>query len=296
MIEALVDSVVRTATPLAFAALGELVSERAGVINIGLEGAIIGGCLGATLGASGGDVTTGLVMGAAAGLALTTVFAFFVVALRTDQIVTGTALTLLGLGLTGTVHRAWFASGSPAPGAVSLPTLRLPLLADLPFIGEGLFDQPLPTYALYLIVPALAWWMHRTHAGLALRATGEDVTAARAAGVRISRVRWGALAFSGVMAGLAGATLALQVGTFNEGMSAGRGFIAISVVVLGRWTVLGTVGAALVFGGAFAMQYAFQASGWEVPYQAWLAAPYVLTLVLLATLRGRAAAPAALGK
>jgi ABC-type uncharacterized transport system permease subunit len=164
-------------------------------------------------------------------------------------------------------------------------------------LGKAFFNQPIPTYALYLLVPAMVLWMRGTHAGLALRATGEDPAAAAAAGIRTDRVRWAALIFSGAMAGIAGATLVFQVGTFNEGMSAGRGFIAISIVVLGRWTVLGTIGAALVFGGAFAMQYAFQATGWTgVPYQVWLAAPYLLTLTLLAALRGRAAAPAALGK
>jgi ABC-type uncharacterized transport system permease subunit len=301
VIEALLDSVVRTATPLAFAALGELVSERAGVINIGLEGAIIGGCFGALLAVSTGNVALGLVGAAVVGVALTAVFAFFVIALRTDQIITGTALTLLGLGLTGTLHRAWLgatAAGSAAgSAALTLAPLRIPLLADIPVIGQALFNQPMTTYALYALVPAMARWMRRTHAGLALRATGEDPAAAAAAGIRPDRVRWTALMFSGAMAGLAGATLVLQVGTFNEGMSAGRGFIAISIVVLGRWTVLGTTGAALVFGAAFAMQYAVQATGWSgVPYQVWLAAPYALTLVLLASLRGRVSAPAALGK
>lgn len=295
MIEPLLDSIVRTATPLAFAALGELVSERAGIINIGLEGAIIGGCLGALIGVGSGNVAAGIAAGALAGLAITSVFATFVILLRTDQIITGTALTLLGLGATGTLHRM-MAAGCLVQAPVALSPMRIPLLSDIPVIGEAAFNQPLVTYALYVLVPAMAWWMRCTHAGLALRATGEDPEAAAASGIRTQRVRWGALAFSGTMAGIAGAVLMLQVGTFNEGMSAGRGFIAISMVVLGRWTVWGTGGAAIVFGGAFAMQYAFQATGWDVPYQAWLAAPYVLTLVLLAMLRGRASAPAALGR
>lgn len=291
------EAMIRTATPLAFAALGELVAERSGVINIGLEGAIIAGCFGALVAGSAGGTLLGFSGAAIAGIAMAAVFAMFVVRLRTDQIITGTALTLLGLGLTGTLHRALFGdAGAP----IDLPTLtpaRIPLLADLPVVGRALFAQPLTTYALYAIVPALAWWMRRTHAGLALRATGEDPNAARAAGVRVARVRWGAILFSGAMAGLSGGTLVLsQVGTFGEGMSAGRGFIAISIVVLGRWSVVGTTLAALVFGGAFALQYAFQATGWSLPYQVFLAAPYVLTLVLLASLRGRTAAPASLGR
>ncbi len=297
LLVAFLEATIRTATPLAFAALGELIAERSGVINIGLEGAIIAGCFGALVAAPAGGVAAGFAGAALAGLAITAVFAVFVVWLRTDQIITGTALTLLGLGLTGTLYRALVGAGG-AP--VELPTLgavRIPLLVELPLIGRAAFAQPPTTYVLYLLVPALAWWMHHTHAGLALRATGEVPEAARAAGVRVGRVRAAAILFSGAMAGLAGGTLVLsQVGTFGEGMSAGRGFIAISIVVLGRWSVKGTALAALVFGGAFAMQYAFQSTGWPIPYQAFLAAPYVLTLFLLAGLRGRAAAPGALGQ
>lgn len=290
------EAMVRTATPLAFAALGELIGERAGVINIGLEGAIIAGCFGALLAAGSDHASIGFLSAAAAGMLMASVFALFVVTLRTDQIITGTALTLLGLGLTGTLHRTIFGGEGVVATLPMLARLRVPLLADIPLIGSALFHQPLPTYALYVIVPAMAWWMRRTHAGLALRAVGENPDAAAAAGIRTARVRWAAILFSGMMGGLCGGTLVLaQVGVFNEGMSAGRGFIAISIVVLGRWTAIGTAGAALAFGAAFALQYAFQALGWSVPYQVFLAAPYVLTLFLLASLRGRAASPAALG-
>lgn len=291
------EAMVRTATPLAFAALGELIGERAGVINIGLEGTIIAGCLGALLAAGSNHASVGFFGAAAAGMMLAGIFALFVVTWRTDQIITGTALTLLGLGITGTLHRTLVGAEGVVAALPMLAPLRIPLLADIPLVGSALFRQPLTTYALYALVPAIAWWMRRTHAGLALRAVGENPEAAAAAGIRPGRVRWAAILFSGVMGGLCGGTLVLaQVGVFNEGMSAGRGFIAISIVVLGRWTPLGTAGAALAFGAAFALQYTFQALGWSVPYQVFLAAPYALTLFLLASLRGRAAAPAALGK
>jgi simple sugar transport system permease protein len=293
----LLEAMIRTATPLAFAALGELVAERSGVINIGLEGAIIAGCFGALLAASGGGVAAGFAGAAVGGMIITALFALFVVTWRADQIITGTALTMLGLGLTGTLHRM---SVGAVAAATDLPTLgaaRIPGLASIPILGEPLFDQPPSTYILYFVIPVLGWWLHRTHAGLALRATGEDPVAARNAGIAVGRMRWGALLFSGAMAGIAGGTLVLaQVGSFAEGMSAGRGFIAISIVVLGRWSVRGTALAALVFGAAFGLQYASQSTGWDVPYQAFLATPYVLTLVLLASLRGRVAAPAALAK
>lgn len=290
------EATVRTATPLAYAALGELVAERAGVINLGLEGIVIAGCLGAMLASQGAGVAAGLVAAALAGVLMAACFAFLVVRVRTDQIITGTALTLLGLGGTGVIFRVVTGRGMPA----STPTIGpmpIPVLGEIPIVGPALFSQPITTYALYLLVPALAWWLFRTRGGLALRAVGERPEAAAAAGVRPDVVRVLAILFSGVMGGLCGGILVLvQVGSFNEGMSAGRGFIAIAVVVLGRWTPLGVAGAAGVFGAAFALQFLFQSLDWAVPYQIFLALPYLLTLVLLASLRGRATAPASLGR
>jgi general nucleoside transport system permease protein len=291
------EAAVRTATPLAFAAMGELVAERSGTINLGLEGTIIAGCAGGAAAATWGGAAAGYAGAAMAGLVMALVFAFFVVRLGTDQIITGTALTVLGLGVTGT----WFHLAPTTLGAGTVfPTtgaMAIPLLSDLPVIGRVLFAQAAPTYALYVAVPVLAWWMTRTHAGLALRAVGESPEAAAAAGLAPARIRTFALCFAGLMGGLCGGTLVLaQVGSFNEGMSAGRGFIAIAIVVLGRWTAWGTAGAALVFGAAFALQYLVQSLGLDLPYQLFLAAPYLLTLVLLASLRGRAIAPAHLGR
>jgi ABC-type uncharacterized transport system permease subunit len=289
------DATIRTATPLAYAALGEVVTERSGVINIGLEGIIIAGCLGGLIAAGAGGPTVGFLGGALAGLLMAALFALFVLRLKADAIITGTALTLLGLGLTGTLYRGVFGLGGAALGTPSIAPIALPGLSSLPFVGPVFFTQTVMTYQLYLLVPLLAWWLARTHTGLALRAIGESRTAAHAAGIAVDRIRWGAILFGGVMGGLCGATLVLaQVGTFTEGMSAGRGFIAIAIVVLGRWRVVGTALAALLFGGAFALQYLLQAAGWALPYQLFLALPYLLTLVMLAALRGRAEAPAEL--
>jgi simple sugar transport system permease protein len=153
------------------------------------------------------------------------------------------------------------------------------------------------TYFVYLLAPALAWWLGHTHAGLALRAIGERPDAAEAAGVRVSRMRVLAVLAGGALGGLAGGTLVLaQAGTFAENMSAGRGFIAIAIVVLGRWRPLGVALGALLFGAASALQFAFQAMGWNVPYQVFLVVPYLLTLAALAGAVGRARAPAALGR
>jgi general nucleoside transport system permease protein len=184
--------------------------------------------------------------------------------------------------------------------ALTIPTMgptAIPGMVAIPVIGRGFFDQPIVTYAVYLLIPLVWWWMYRTHAGLALRAIGESPVAAEAAGIRVNRVRYGAIAFGGITGGLAGATLVVaQAGTFAEGMSAGRGFIAIAIVVLGRWHPLGVAIAALVFGAASALQFLLQAIGLALPYQLFLALPYGLTLAALAGVAGKVRAPAALAR
>lgn len=295
---AFLEASVRLGAPLALAALGETVVERGGVLNLGIEGSIIAGALGGALGAILlGSAGGGLVLGAGAGLLLAAVFAFFAVVLNRDQIIVGTAVTMLGLGLTGAVYQAAFgATGT----ALSLPTLgpiAIPVLSGIPLVGRAFFAQPITVYLVYVLVPALSWYLFRTRSGLALRAVGESPAAAEAVGSRVRIARVAAVLFGGTLAGLAGVHLALaHSGTFAEGMSAGRGFIAIAVVVLGRWRPLGVALAALFFGGASAFQFFLQAVGIEVPYQLVLALPYVLTLLALAGWFGRARAPAALAR
>lgn len=291
------EATVRTATPLALAALGETLVERAGIINIGLEGVIIAGAFGALVGASAAGVSAGFAAGATAGLAIALLFALFAVVLRADQIITGTAITLFALGMTGTLYRALYGAAGASLTTPTLPPVAIPGLSLLPGIGRGFFIQPPVTYAMYAMIALIWWWLYRTHAGLALRAVGENPAAATAAGISVTRVQAMAIAVGGVLGGLAGATLVLaQAGTFAEGMSAGRGFIAIAVVALGRWHPFGVAVAALLFGAASALQFLFQAAGWAVPYQIFLALPYVLTLIALAGAAGRSGAPAALGR
>ena len=201
------DASVRTATPLAFAALGELVAQRSGVINIGLEGVIIVGAFGALVAAGAGGVTAGFAGAIVAGLMIAAVFALFVVALRADQIITGMAISMLGLGLTGTLYRMLYGLGGVALQTPTVGPWKVPGLSTLPLLGSALFDQTLVTYALYVIVPALAWWMYRTTGGLGLRAVGENPEAATAAGISSSRVRWCAILFGGAMGGMCGGTL-----------------------------------------------------------------------------------------
>lgn len=288
---------VRLGVPLALAAMGEAITERSGVINIGLEGSLIAGALGGALAALAfGSGGAGVLGGAAAGVLAALVFAAFAVGLGTDQIITGTAITLGGLGFTGAVYQARFGATGTALTLPTLAPLPIPWLADIPWLGSALFAQAPTAYVAYLLAPALWYFLFRTEWGLELRAVGENPDAAQAAGVRVRRVRVLAVLFGGALAGIAGAHLALaHAGTFAENMSAGRGFIAIAVVALGRWNPPLVLLAALLFGAASALQFLLQAVGIDLPYQLFLAFPYLLTLAALAGWLGRTRAPAALG-
>jgi len=290
------EGAVRTATPLAFAALGETVVERSGIINIGLEGAIICGAFGGLVASTHQGTWLAIVAAGISGMMVSMLFAFFVTRLRSDQIITGTAISLLSLGLTGTLYRQLYGPAGSALTTATMPVLPVPFLSSLPLIGPALFSQPPITYVLYVLVPALWWWLYRTHAGLGLRAIGENPEAAIAAGIRALSTQFAAILFGGFMGGVAGGVLVIaQAGTFAEGMSAGRGFIAIAIVVLGRWHPVGVAAAAFVFGATSALQYLFQTMGWDLPYQVFLALPYVLTLLALAGIAGRVRAPVSLG-
>jgi len=290
------DASIRSATPLLFAALGETVAERSGVINVGIEGTIIAGCLAGLVAASVVGPNAALVAAGIAGVAIALIFVLVAIGLAADQIITGTAITMLGLGLTGTLYRVIYGDAGAALSAPTLSSIGIPILQDIPIVGRALFRQPLPTYLAELMVPAIWWWLYRTQSGLAIRATGENPAASRASGISPRKVQTIAALFGGLCGGLAGGTLVLaQVGTFAEGMSAGRGFVAIAVVALGRWHPVGVAMAALIFGMASALQFLFQALDLDLPYQIFLALPYLLTLLALALSRGRYRAPAALG-
>ncbi len=288
---------IRISTPLLLAATGEMITERAGVINLGIEGAMLSGALGAAIGAISGGPWVGLAVGMLSGLLITGCFGVIVVYGRAQQIIAGTAITLGAIGLTGVVYRARFGAEGAGLSVPTLPLVRVPGLGGLPGLGPVLFRQSPLTYLSWVAVGIAGWFLFRTWWGLALRATGESAQAARAAGVPVARVRMAAILAGGGMAGLAGATLVLaQVGTFAENMTAGRGFIAIAIVVLGRWHPIGVVLAAWLFGVAGALQFTVQAAGLDVPYQLALALPYLLALLALAGAWGRSRAPAALGR
>ncbi len=288
---------VRVATPLLIAATGETVTQRSGVLNLGLEGMMLAGALAAALGATAAGPWAGVALAVAAGMALAALLALVVIVARADQVIAGTAITLGSVGLTGTIYRQAYGAAGAGLDLPTLAPIPIPWLSSIPIVGPGLFTQPAPTYLGVLAVPVVWYLLFRTRAGLALRATGEAASVAKASGVRTRLVRTAATIVGGGFAGLAGATLVLaQVGTFAEKMTAGRGYVAIAIVVLGRWHPVGAALAALGFGAAMAIQFLFQALGLEVPYQLFLMLPYGLAMLALAGVVGRVKAPGDLGK
>ena len=291
------SAAVRMATPLALAATGETVTERAGVVNLGLEGAMLAGALGGAIGTTLGGPWVGLTVGVLAGLVVAAVFSAVAIGAGANQIIAGTAITLGCVGVTGTLYRWFYGTAGVGLSLTTLPAVAIPGLSRLPLIGSAFFAQPVTTYLAYAALPVTWWILFRTRAGLAIRASGEAPASARASGLPVTGIRASAVLFGGALGGLAGATLVLaQVGTFAEKMTAGRGFIAIAIVVLGRWHPVGAGIAALVFGAASALQFVLQAAGFDVPYQLFLMLPYLFALVALAGAVGRVRAPGALGR
>jgi len=298
LITGLLQSTVAMAVPLLFAALGELLAERAGVINIGLEGLMVTGAFAALVTVSFTGVPfLGLLAAWVSGLLLALLFAYVVVVHSGNQVVAGTALNLLAFGLTGVAYRAIFGvTGAALTVSGFLPS-PIPVLSALPCVGPAFFTQTTLGYLAFALVPLLGFGLQRTIPGLKLRMVGENPNAAAAQGVAVRFTQTLALLACGMLAATGGAFLSIAyAGTFVEGMTAGRGFIALAIVIFGRWSASGIGGAALLFGLATALQFHVQALGLPIPYQFLLMLPYVLTLIVLAGYAGKTHAPAALGR
>jgi simple sugar transport system permease protein len=295
--EAIILSVIAASTPLLLAAAGELVTERAGVLNLGVEGMMI---MGAACGFAGAHLTgstfIGALAGIAAGAALAAVFAALTLGLAVNQVAAGLALTILGVGLSGLIG-AGFVGDRITPA----PQLYIPVLTTLPFIGKILFGQDAFVYVSILLAAGIWWFLYRTRAGLVLRAVGDNHTSAHALGYPVLTVRLLAVLFGGGCAGLGGAYLPLAYTPFFvTGMTAGRGWIALALVVFASWRPIRLIGGAYLFGGVTILQLHAQALGLGVPSQLMSSLPYlatVIVLVLISRTRGTAgsAAPASLG-
>jgi ABC-type uncharacterized transport system permease subunit len=298
MIEAFLSSTIAMATPILLAALGELIVEDSGILNIGIEGAMLAGAffgLAATY--FSGNLLLGLLAAVAAAVVINALLAGMVVNLAVNQVVAGTAIDILAAGLTGVFYRRLFGVTGKAFTVAPIPQIPLGALSRIPIVGPAFFEQNPLVYGAFVMVPLTAFLTRHTRYGLCIRAAGERPEAADALGLNVYRLRWEALLIAGVLTGLAGGYLTLAyTDTFVEGISAGRGFVALAVVIVGRWNAYGVAAASLLFGAAMGLQFELQASGAVLPYQIFLALPYALTLIVLAGFGGQAHAPSALGE
>lgn len=300
--EGLLGAAMRISIPILLVVIGEIITERAGVLNIGLEGMILVGAFGAFVGTwTTGSPWVGVAAGTAAGVVLAMLFGWLVLEIQLDSIVTGVATNILALGLTGVLFRALTATGDGTVFVNTLPVLAVPGLSRLPLIGPALFAQNALAYVAIALTGAVALFLRGTSPGLLVRAAGENPEAVETAGTDVVRLRAWAVLFGGALAGLAGAYLSVGYSnTFVENMSAGRGFVALAIVVFARWRPVYGLFGALLFGLAMSLQVRLQGRvflGIEIPYQFFQMLPYVLTLVVLATAgRSGAGAPAGLAR
>ncbi len=297
LLESFLAAGLLLATPILLAALGELLVERTGVLNIGVEGMMLTGAFVAAVAAeASGSSGVGALAGATAGVLVGLVFAWSALVLGTDQIIVGAAINLLALGGTGAAYRAMYGTTGAALVLPTMPGVPVPGLSLLPGLGPVFASQNGLVYLALLLVPTLAFLFRRTGLGLRLRAMGDHPQAAASLGYRVRSYKIGALLCAGALSGLAGATLTLAAtNTFVEGVTAGRGFVALAVVVFGRWSPWGVLAGALLFGLVNALQFQLQAADFAVPHQLALMLPYLVTLAVLVSFPGRGVAPRALG-
>jgi simple sugar transport system permease protein len=280
ILAAILVATIIAGTPLVLAALGELVTEKAGVLNLGAEGIMAVGAVAGFAAAHGsGSATLGALAGMGAGALMALVFGVLTLTLLANQVASGLALSIFGVGLAAFVGKPYESATLP-----SVPPLRIPGLADLPLVGPALFGQQLIVYASWALFGAVVWFLYRSRGGLVLRAVGESPTSAHAIGYPVIRIRYAATLFGGAMAGLGGTFLSVfYTPLWVEGMVAGRGWIALALVVFATWRPLRVLVGAYLFGGVMIAQLFVQGSGSqiEIPSQFLSSLPYLATIVVL---------------
>lgn len=283
---------VRMAIPLLIAALGLVVSERAGLMNIGVEGTMLSGAFAAfAVAIYTNSYWLGLIAGMLAGALMAFIFAVASIKFKAPQIVIGCAINMLGSGFTAVLFRKmFFDAASGGTQAKAFPTMAIPGLSSIPVIGDMLFNHNVIVYLGFILVFVVWFVMNRTGIGTRIIAVGEHPKAADSLGINVFTTRYAATIFSGLMMGMAGAYLAIaQSNTFQVDMTGGKGYIAMAVVVLGKWRALGVLAGALIFGGSNALQMTLQNSGLNIPPNLVLMVPYVVTvLAVLAACKKKA--------
>lgn len=292
---AFLTATLRMAIPLLYAGLGEVFLERTGILNIGMEGVMLGGAFFSFAGAYySHNLFVGLICGILGGWLVSSIHGFLTIKLAQNQSVSGIALNIFMLGVTSFLYKLM--ASESYQQIPTLSSIKIPVLSEVPLIGNAFFNQDLLTYALYVLVIVAVVFYKKTAQGLAFTAIGENPRAADAAGIPVHRYQWIAIAVNGILGGIGGATLVLvQLGKFSENMISGRGYIALAAVILGRYTPMGMFGAALIFGGANALQIRLQAMGVALPSQALAMLPYVMTLIALLLSARKKSEPESLG-
>lgn len=292
------QSVIKMATTFLLAGLGAVFAERAGIVNISLEGMMLTGALFGVIGSwATGSVWAGLLLAMLSGALMALIFAFFTVKLHANQTVTGVAINIVASGLTILLFRTVFGLSGMIPKISTFEPFFLPLLSDIPGLGKAFFQQPIPVYLAFLLVPLCSFVMHRTNLGLNIRSVGNNPKACDTVGLPVHRIQAGAVLFTGLMCGFAGAFLSTgQLSFFTEGMVAGRGYMVLAAVAFGNYTPLGVMGAALMFGASEALQYRLQVASTAIPTEVWTMLPYAITLIAICAYRRRSNRPVCSGR
>lgn len=290
---------VRLATPILMAAMGELISERSGIMNLGLEGTMLMAAFIAFLVAEkSGSLLMGIFLASLAGALFCLILAFLAITLHVDQTITGLSLNLLAAGVTLYWFRITYVKlgSGDTPLVTPLLSWKVPILSDIPVLGQVLFSHNWLTYLAFLLVPAVWFFLYRMKLGLQTRSLGEDPRAAEMSGIRVRRLRYFAVICGGLLAGLAGAFISIgSVERFFPEMTAGRGWLAIVIVIAGNWKPGRILLAALLFAFLDAFQLQVQSVGIKIPYQVLLAMPYVVAIVVMILGKARSVAPESLG-
>jgi simple sugar transport system permease protein len=296
-ISELIAAIISLSVPMAFAALGEVISERAGVINLGTEGVMLVGAISAFyVSFFFGSNLVGVLLGAAGGALLGLVMAFISISLKQDQILSGLGIYFLGVGLSGFLYEASFGQVGSTIRITGLPQLPIPILSQIPVIGDSIFSQDIMEYLAFVTLILIIIVVGRTTFGLNIRAVGENPSAADTLGVSVTKIRYAAVIIGATLAGIGGAYLALSSHAFQaENITAGRGFIAVAMVYFGKWRPARAFFGTFLFGAAYLLGAFFQVVGSIIPYYFLLMVPYVLTLVVLVGIARGARPPSALG-
>lgn len=291
----LLAGAIRLSIPILLPALGEIFTQRSGILNLGLEGIMLMGALGGFAGTFfTHNLWIGLLCAMLVGILFSLIMGFLSITVKANQVIAGTALTILGTGLSAFLFRAIFGIQKLPPQVEAFPPLKFPILTDIPVLGPILFNHNILVYLTLALVIVTAVVLEKTTFGLKVRAVGENPKAADSKGIHVQLVRYICVAIGGAYAGLGGAFLSIGfMSTFLDRMVAGRGFIAVAVVIFARWNPYRALAAALLFGGADALQMRLQAIGVPIPHQFLLALPYVLTILVLVSVSKKAEFPAA---